>query len=264
MFTPSGWARLALTVLAPVLIAAGLMGVGAYATVRFVADPLRAELAENRKALEAFRDAVKDLRPGETRLTVNPATGTSGETRVIERDRTTVKTETTVRDQIPSTRVEKARARARKVVTVDLNPEALVPSFQAHKRIELIEDPGTGAFSAAANPVVASVTTTQTLALPRSRLLSWEPYLAVGYIAGGAELGIGTDILHLGNLSFGADLRVARWAPGEGQSVSLGLYHIAATASWPIAGSLRAQIGYAYPLRHDLPGGSFVGVSLRF
>lgn len=256
--------RLGSSVVVPIVAAVVLMAVGAYAAVRLVADPLRAELAENRKALEAFRDTVKDLQPGETRVTVNPSSGTTGETRVIERDRTTIKTETVVRDQVPASQLEEARLRARKIVTVELNPEALVPSFQAHKRIELIEDPGTGAFSAAPNPVVASVTTTQTLALSRPRLLSLEPYLAVGYIAGGAELGIGADILHLGNLSLGADLRVARWAPGGGQSVSLGLYHIAAAASWPLTRSVRAQVGYAFALRHDLPNAAFLGLSVRF
>ncbi|MDR7497926.1 MAG: hypothetical protein QN174_13330 [Armatimonadota bacterium] len=90
-------------------------------------------------------------------------------------------------------------------------------------------------------------------AIRREPLLAFRPYLALGHVAGAPEAGFGVELMHLGRLSFGGDLRVARFL--DGQTATLGLYHAVAGASYQLTGALRVQIGYAYSLKRcERPG----------
>lgn len=97
---------------------------------------------------------------------------------------------------------------------------------------------------------------------PRQRLFSFEPYISMGWISGGAELGVGADLLHAGPWSVGAALWVARWAPPA--SAFACLCHASLGASYAVLGNVRVLGGYAFALRPDLASGPFLGISLRF
>lgn len=106
----------------------------------------------------------------------------------------------------------------------------------------------------------------------RQRLFEIRPYIGLGWIAGGAEVGVGADVLHVGDVSLGADLRFLR-ADAVG-AAQFGLHHVAVAASFPALGPhVRAQLGYALSLRRCLNPGVpvgcvgnawFVGVAARF
>lgn len=104
------------------------------------------------------------------------------------------------------------------------------------------------------------------------RVFQIKPYIGLGYIDRGLELGVGADLLHLGDASLGVDLRFLRAdAAGVAQ---FGLHHVATAVSFPAFGPhVRAQLGYAWSLRPctsaGVPAGCvasvwFAGVAARF
>ncbi len=126
--------------------------------------------------------------------------------------------------------------------------------------MELLRDPRTGALASTARCVwkvtdrVRLETPAARTAAPARQLVQLRPYLALGYLDG-LEGGIGADVFHLGDVSLGADLRIARI--GAGQAFQLGLHHVNLGASLPLAvgGHVRGQLGYGISLnRCTSPG----------
>jgi hypothetical protein len=87
----------------------------------------------------------------------------------------------------------------------------------------------------------------------RESVLALRPHVALGYVAGGFEAGPGAELLHVGRLSVGGDLRVARFF--DERTATFGLYHVVVGLSYQLTGPVRLQAGYAWSLRRcERPG----------
>lgn len=184
---------------------------------------------------------------------------------------------------IPPAKQPEARAQATERIYVHYDPGHLIdcqtPGVPPDVT-ELLRAPS-GELSSTA-PCVWKVDDTITLRpspVAKPSLFALKPYLALGWVAAGAqqaqngqnallvpgavEAGIGADFLHVGRFSLGADVRVTRWVPAS-QSLAFGLFHGVLQGNYAVTPNTRVQLGYAVALRPDMASGLMLGAEFRF
>lgn len=245
------------------------------------------ELAALRGALQKLSDAAATLKPGETKtIFVDrpfPVT-VPGATRMVEKEVPVIvtRTEHTVETKVqtvtlPGKEIERIIRDAPQSIVADLTATRDIKAGEKFRVVVSQIQPGIWQpILELGAPITAEVRTVTPVEripqLPAERRLEVRPYIGLGWIAGGAEIGVGADILHVGDVSLGADLRFLR-ADAVG-AAQFGLHHVAVAASFPALGPhVRAQLGYALSLRRCLNPGVpvgcvgnawFVGVAARF
>ena len=164
---------------------------------------------------------------------------------------------------IPPAEQPVARQQAIEKIYLHFDPGTLVncqaPTLDPDV-VELLRDP-TGRLSSTAPCIwrIADTVTLRQAPVSTQRLFAIRPYVGAGYVAGLWEAGIGADVLHLGAVSLGVDLRFLRPSPPP----VVGLHHVVVGLSTPFfVPHLRLQAGAAIGINN--PGGWTLGLTARW